>query len=107
VQFQNDGNVLINSGTFSSGDIVTTNPSEREFIVKWWSGANLMRIDAGGLSISGDLSKRRSSVSASSYFADFVIRDVSDTGSTARILLTKHGDLQILGSVYTVDGEAP
>jgi hypothetical protein len=99
VQFQSDGNVLISSGGFSRGT-VTTSPSVREFIVKASNGTNLMRIDSGGLRIKGYLYQLRPSVSAGAG-REFIIRDVSDTGSAARILLNESGSLYLLGKVYT------
>jgi hypothetical protein len=99
VQFQSDGNVLISSGTFSRGT-VTTSPSVREFIVKASNGTNLMRIDSGGLRIKGYLYQLRSSVSAGPG-REFIIRDASDTGSAARIILNENGHLYMLGRVYT------
>jgi hypothetical protein len=62
------------------------------------NGTNVMRIDSGGLRIAG--TRRQPSVSVSP-FREFIIRDVSDTGSAARIVLDERGYLFMLGRVYT------
>jgi hypothetical protein len=104
VQFQSDGNVLISSGGFSEGQTITTSPSIAEFIVKSSSGTNLMRIDSGGLCIKG---YRLKMLPVTSSQPEFVIRDVSDTGPAARIILRENGYLILKGRVYTPSGEVP
>jgi hypothetical protein len=98
VQFQNDGSILISSGGFSYGQPIVTSPTTAEFIVRSSSGANLMRIDSGGLCIWGGILKKLPIMSSE---PEFVIRDVSHPDPVASIILNESGNLMLRGRIYT------